>query len=103
MNKLKATTLSQRAKEDFALKALGLRFNTDNKNFEIETILEPTREEDKGDDVWSVYNVLQEKLIHGLVNYGVGAKIRKARKIKNFQQDMKLNQELYNLALEYAN
>jgi hypothetical protein len=103
MNKLKAITLSQRAKEDFALKALGLRFNTDNKNFEIETILEPTREEDKGDDVWSVYNVLQEKLIHGLVNYGVGAKIRKARKIKNFQQDMKLNQELYNLALEYAN
>jgi len=103
MNKLKATTLSQLAKEDFALKALGLRFNTDNKNFELETILEPTREEDKGDDVWSVYNVLQEKLIHGLVNYGVGAKVRKARKIKNFQQDMKLNQELYNLALEYAN
>ena len=102
MNKLKATTLSQRAKEQFALEALGLRFDTKNKNFELKEILEPTREEDKGDDVWSVYNVIQEKLVHGLINYGVGVKQRKARKIKNFQQDTKLNQELYELALQYA-
>ena len=72
------------------------------KNFELETILEPTRNEDKGDDVWSVYNVIQEKLVNGLLNYGVGAKVRKARKIQNFQQDMKLNQDLYELALSYA-
>jgi hypothetical protein len=102
MNKLKNTQLSQEQKEKFALEALGLRFNTEGKNFELETILEPTRNEDKGDDVWSVYNVIQEKLVHGLLNYGVGAKVRKARKIQNFQQDMKLNQDLYELALSYA-
>jgi len=102
MNKLKNTKLSQEQKEKFALEAIGLRFNTEGKNFELEAILEPTRKEDEGDDMWSVYNVIQEKLVNGLLNYGVGAKIRKARKIKNFQQDMKLNQDLYELALSYA-
>ncbi len=38
-----------------------------------------------------------------MFNYSYGTKTRKARKIKNFQQDMKLNSELYQLALEYAN
>lgn len=102
MNKLKAKKLSQEEKEKFALEAIGLRFDTKGKNFEMQTILEPTRNEDKGDDMWSVYNVIQEKLIHGLFDYGVGAKVRKARKIKNFQQDTKLNQELYELALSYT-
>ena len=102
MNTLKGKKLSQEEKEKFALEAIGLRFDTNGKNFELQTILEPTRNEDKGDDMWSVYNVIQEKLIHGLFDYGVGAKFRKARKIKNFQQDTKLNQELYELALSYT-
>ena len=102
MNKLKAKKLSQEEKEKFALEAIGLRFDTKNKKFEIQELLEPTRVEDKGDDMWSVYNLIQEKLVHGMVNYGVGVKQRKARKIKNFQQDMKLNQDLYALALSYA-
>ena len=52
--------------------------------------------------MWSVYNVIQEKLVNGMIRYGVGVKERKARKIKNFQQDVKLNEELYELALQYA-
>tara|TARA_R110002074_G_scaffold6603_1_gene29733 strand:+ start:2962 stop:3762 length:801 start_codon:yes stop_codon:yes gene_type:complete len=102
MNKLKAKKLSQEEKEKFALEAIGLRFNTEGKNFEIQEFLEPTRKEDSDDSMWSVYNLVQEKLIHGLFDYGVGAKSRKARKIKNFQQDIKVNQDLYNLALSYA-
>ncbi len=45
---------------------------------------------------------LQEKLVGGMVEYSSGSKLRKARRIKNFQQDIKLNSELYELALEYA-
>ena len=53
--------------------------------------------------MWSVFNVVQEKIVHGMYEvYGVGGKVRKARKIKNFKQDTKVNQELYNLALSYA-
>jgi hypothetical protein len=46
--------------------------------------------------------VIQEKLTHGLFNYKFGTKTRKARKIKNFKQDMVLNEKLYDLALEYV-
>lgn len=102
MNALKGKELSKEEKEKFALEALGLRFDTKNKNFVMDEILEPTRKEDKGDDMWSVYNVIQEKIIHGMFDYNVGVKSRKARKIKNFKQDTKLNQELYELALSYV-
>jgi hypothetical protein len=102
MNRFKQTQLNQQKKEEFALAALGLRFNTENLTFDLKDILEPTRPEDKGNDLWSVYNIVQEKLIHGMVNYQNGKKNRKARKIKNFQQDIKLNSELYELAMVYA-
>jgi hypothetical protein len=102
MNRFKQTQLDKAKKEEFALAALGLRFNTENLSFNLDEILEPTRKEDQGDDLWSIYNVVQEKLIHGMVNYKNGSKNRKARKIKNFQQDIKLNSELYELAMEYA-
>jgi hypothetical protein len=66
-------------------------------------LLNPTREEDNGNDMWSVYNVIQEKIIHGMFDvYGVRGKVRKARKIKNFKQDTQVNQELYQLALSYV-
>jgi hypothetical protein len=90
---------------DFAQKALTTRFSdAEIENIEIDfaDLLSPVREADKGNDLWSVYNVVQEKLTHGLFNYKYGTKTRKARKIKNFSQDMVLNERLYDLALEYV-
>ena len=40
--------------------------------------------------------------VHGDFEYGVGKKIRKARQVKNFSQDQKINKELFSLALEYV-
>jgi len=104
MNKLKQTKLTEEQKEKFALEALGLRFNTDTLQFDLKEVLEPTRKEDEGNDLWSVFNLVQEKLVHGMVEYqrGDAKRARKARRIKNFQQDMKVNSDLYELALEYA-
>lgn len=104
MNKMKKTQLTEEQKQKFALEALGLRFNTETLSFNIEDVLEPTRKEDEGNDLWSVFNVVQEKLVHGMVEYqrGDAKRARKARRIKNFQQDMKVNSELYELALEFA-
>jgi len=48
-------------------------------------------------------NVVQEKIIDGDFTYSSGAKTRKARRVKNFSQDQKINRELFELALEYAN
>jgi hypothetical protein len=105
MNKLKATKLNQEQKIDFAKRALETRFSKEevaNVTIDINELLEPTRKEDSGDDIWSVFNVIQEKLIHGMFEYKTGAKARKARKIKNFNQDLKVNEKLFELALEYV-
>jgi hypothetical protein len=102
MNKFKNKQLSEEQKQKFALEALGLRFDTENKTFNVSEFLTPTRKEDEGNDLWSVFNLVQEKLVNGMVDYRAGSKQRKARRIKNFQQDVKLNSELYELALAYA-
>ena len=106
MNKFKATELAQDQALDFAKRAVECRFTEDeieNVKIDWDDLLTPTRPEDKGNNLWSVFNVIQEKLVHGMFNYTYGTKNRKARKIKNFKQDMVLNEKLYDLALEYAN
>lgn len=107
MNKLKAKELSEQEQIEFAKEALATRLSerelSNVTSDQILDLLEPTRDEDKGDDMWNVFNVIQEKIIHGMFDvYGVSGKVRKARKIKNFRQDTKVNQELYQLALSYV-
>jgi hypothetical protein len=102
MNKLKTKQMTWDEKEKFALEAIGLRIDPKTQTISVAELLEPTRKEDQGDDLWSIYNVVQEKLIHGMYNYANGEKVRKSRPIKNFQQNMKVNSDLYKLALQYA-
>ena len=105
LNKFRSIELGQDQMLDFAKKALETRFTEDeleNIKIALTDLLTPTRKEDNGSDLWSVYNVVQEKLVHGMFNYQYGNKSRKARKIKNFNKDLELNEKLYDLALEYV-
>jgi hypothetical protein len=104
MNKFKQTQLGQEQMLDFAKRAIEVRFGEESKNIQInyEELITPTRVEDRGSDLWSVFNVVQEKIIHGMFEYSIGTKNRKARKIKNFKQDITLNAKLYELANEYV-
>jgi hypothetical protein len=109
MNKFKSTILSQEQKVEFAKKALETRFEKVNENqniikdygINIEEVLKPTRKEDEGNDLWNVFNVLQEKMIDGDFEYISGVKLRKARRVKNFKQDLKINKELYEIASQF--
>ena len=105
LNKFRSIELGQDQMLDFAKKALSTRFDEselENIKIDLTDLLTPTRKEDNGSDLWSVYNVIQEKLTHGMFNYQYGSKSRKARKIKNFNKDLELNEKLYGLALEYV-
>lgn len=106
MNKFKGIELDQDQAVEFAMRAVGCRFTEEEiENVEIdwEDLLTPTRPEDRGNDLWSIFNVVQEKLVHGMFNYDSGGKNRKARKIKNFKQDMILNEKLWEVAEEFCN
>ena len=109
MNQMRNRTLSLDEKNQLALDAMliraGIKPNSEKAaeyNYDLETledILEPTREADKGDDLWRVFNVVQEKIINGNFHAALqGAKVRKVRKIKSFEKDLEVNKELFKLA-----
>lgn len=109
LNDMKDRILTQEEKDKLALDAMLVRagikpgsekatkFNYDAET--IEDILDPKRDEDKGDDLWKVFNVIQEKITQGDFHAALtGAKVRKVRKIKSFEKDLKVNKELFKLA-----
>ena len=109
MNKFKQTELSKPQKYDLARKALATRFKVqkDQKvdqvyKIDLDAFLTPVRKEDKGDDLWSVFNLVQERVVTGDFEYISGVKLRKAREIKNFKQDLDVNQKLFEVAKEFA-
>jgi coproporphyrinogen III oxidase-like Fe-S oxidoreductase len=108
MNTMKKTTLNDEAKKELATAVVKIRKEIDDdKKFEIDEktvmdILLPVRKEDEGDDLWSVFNVCQEKLIKGgYKNIGKNNKTRKQRGITSIKKDLEYNQRLWETAMNY--
>ncbi len=105
MNKMKSTQLNEDQARDLAKRSLTARFDeseVDALNIDLDALLEPIRPEDRSNDLFTVFNRIQEKILGGDFNYMSGTKIRKARKVKNFQQDIKINAHLYAVASEFV-
>jgi len=94
INTFKAKTLTEVEMNDFATKASQLRTK---KTVNIMDVLSATRTADQGNDLWVVFNRVQEKILGG--SYTSGG--RKARSVKNFQKDIQLNEQLFELAESY--
>ena len=56
------------------------------------------RDADRGNDLWAVFNRVQEKLIGGSFKSGK----RKSRSVKSFQKDIEINEQLFELAGSYV-
>jgi len=110
INRMKTTTLTEEQQRELALKAYllrkGIGMGEQGSEVDAETIdamLESRREQDKGNDLWLTFNRVQEAITQGgFMAALTGAKVRKVRKISSFEKDLKLNQELFQLALEYV-
>jgi len=103
---MKEQKLEREQQLEFARQAAMLRFtNTTEEAIEkivdMEDILESTRKEDDGDGLWEVFNRIQEKIVNGKFDYALGKKERKARPVKGFKSQVKLNQGLWELASSY--
>ena len=104
MNEMKSTMLGQEQTVELAKRALTTRFDEediDDLDINIDELLRPTRKEDEGNGLWEVFNRIQEKILNGDFQYMKGTKLRKARKVKNFQQDIKINSRLFEIANEF--
>lgn len=109
MNKMTQRQLTEEEQRKLALDALLIRSGitpgsdeAKEKEYDEETldeILEARRPQDEGDDLWKTFNRVQEAITQGGFSAAlVGAKVRKVRKIKSFEKDTKINQELFKLA-----
>lgn len=78
-----------------------IRFG-ENVTVDLDELLTVEHNEDSGNSLWTVFNRVQEKLITGGYSYKMGVKIRKARAVKNFSQDLKINEALWSLAEEFV-
>ena len=108
INDMQTTRLSVEQRQALAVKAIAIRkgLNWENlkvDNQDIDDILEPTRAEDEGDNLWSVFNILQEKVIKGdfVLGKTKTGKRRKARPITGAAKDIDVNQALFLAASEY--
>lgn len=109
MNRMRQVSLKKEEKEALAMAAIKIRKGLKEdaiyhaKQEDIDGILKPKREEDAGDDLWSIYNVLQEKIIKGEFSLDNGAgKVRKQRSITSVKKDIELNTQLFAAANAYA-
>jgi hypothetical protein len=83
INEMKNKNMSCDEIKRFAYNAAKLRFNEDDNKFDIDALLKVNRIEDEGSDVWTVFNRIQENLTYD---------------IKNKEEDIWLNKQLFNLA-----
>jgi hypothetical protein len=84
--KLKHTDLSINDMRKLAYEAAQLRYNN-LEDINIDDLLSVNRIEDEGNDLWTVFNRIQENLIGD---------------IANLNEDIKLNKQLFSLADQYA-
>jgi len=94
----KAVTLSDEAQINFAEAALALRWN-DKAPIHASQVLRVTRTEDRPDDLWTVFNRVQENLVRGgLRGYSDTGRRLRTRAVSGINEDVKLNRGLWDLA-----
>jgi hypothetical protein len=89
--------LTQAQAIEFAIKAAFLRFGPEFAG-DAAKLLWQRRFEDKGADLWSIYNVIQENMLQG----GFKVNRRRARQVGNIAAIRNLNTGLFQIAETYA-
>lgn len=108
MNAMKNTVLDDEQKVELAKNVVKIRKGIeDDQKFEIDEktimdILDPMRKDDKSDDLWTVFNICQEKMIKGeYYDTNAKQKTRKQRKITSIKKDIDFNQRLWAIATSF--
>jgi hypothetical protein len=114
MNKMRSIIPTEEQKVAIATEVLKIRKGVEaDEKFEVEEeviddILTPVREEDKAPDLWTIFNICQEKMIKGGFSYisqrnKQRSRLRKQRGITSIKKAMEFNQRLGNTAPQYLN
>ena len=100
---LNLISLSDEQQIDFASKSLLTRYPKGNENLNVEDLLLPVRQGDRGNELWKIFNVVQEKLVKGgLVFNNKKEKMQKLRPITNIDRRIDVNKKLWELTEAYV-
>lgn len=101
VGRMMSRELTTDEKIDFVRESAKIRFNSEKTlhDLEILGLLTPNRKEDEGDDMWKVFNVVQEKFIRGGVRVTNNrGKVTKMKGIENIISQNNINTKLWELA-----
>ena len=90
-------------KIELVRKSVGIRFGQDKvlNELQIVGLLTPNRDEDQGDDLWTTFNVVQEKYIRGgIETTSQRGRRTKLRGLENIMAVNQVNTKLWTLAEE---
>jgi hypothetical protein len=98
-NKLKERDLSPTEAMSLATQAADTRFGKGHR-IDVSQLLNVVRDEDKGDDVWTVFNRIQENLTqpHRIID----SRGNLINGVSDISEDTRINKELFQLAHAYA-
>lgn len=99
---MRHTMLAAARRLAFAADALALRYPAEPAGVAVAPadLLEPTRPEDEGCDLWATYNVVQEHLIRGgLTRRTPTNRIVRTKGIRAIREDVRLNVGLWDRAM----
>lgn len=97
INRMRDKVLTDDEIDNFAYNALQIRF-INAIGININDVVKPSRVEDNSNDLWTVFNVVQEKIIRGGIQL---QSKRHSRPINNFINDNDINTKLWELAEQY--
>jgi hypothetical protein len=98
---MRAIELDDSEQRGFARSALALKYDDSGKPAPITEgqILEPRRWDDRGCDLWSVFNRTQENLVKGgLSSRSASGRRQRTRPVQGIDQNLRLNRALWLLA-----
>jgi hypothetical protein len=102
---MRAKVISYDAAYAFAEEAHKLRFPEGNAPVLASTLLDARRVEDAGQDLWTVYNRVQENVVRGGQQGAIvtsrGPRMARTRGVNAIDASMKLNRRLFDLAEKY--
>lgn len=100
IERMAALQLTQAQRVDFANQALDVRYARGAyQPVSAEQVLEPRRSADAGADLWRVYNVVQENLMRGgLTGRAASGRTVRSRAIRAIREDVRINNQLWQLA-----
>ena len=95
--------LPKASQHHLALEMAKLRFGVTAGKYDLDSALIVRRPEDEGDDLWTVFNRLQESYVRGGVSYmGNGGDVRMSRAIDGVVADTSFNLAAWGVAEKVA-